>query len=234
MGTFDAPTRDVLVTPGVALATLATGGPLLGAAITAPRGGAAFRRRTAALAATWTAGGAATGQFQPRLWQVRDKAELTDRVLRPAAKAAAAIGVFAAGAVVVSKVPFLRREIETVMAHATQGSFAQAAALALVTGATEEIFFRGTVHDLADTFGLRPVRTSTAVYTAITTATGNPLLVFAAGALGLLAGHERERTDSLVAPTVVHLGWSLGMLTVLPRVTRRQRRQESGTDAAEA
>lgn len=227
MGTIDAPTRDVLLTPAAALATLAAGTPLLRAAITAPRGGAAFRRRTAALAATWTAGGAATGQFQPRLWQVKDRDELTDRVLRPAATAAAAVGVFAAGAVVVSKVPFLRREIETVMAHATRGSFAQAAALALVTGATEEVFFRGTVHDLANTFGLRPVRTSTALYTLTTTATGNPLLVFAAGVLGLLAGHERERTDSLLAPTLVHMGWSLGMLTILPRVTGRQRRQQA-------
>lgn len=229
MATVSAPTRDLIVTPGVALATVGVGGPLLRAAITAPRGGPAFRRRTAALAATWASGAAATGQLDPQLWRVLDAHDLRERVLKPAATAAAAVGVFAAGAVVVSKVPFLRREIETVIAHATRGSFAQAAGLALVTGATEEMFFRGTVHDLAQTFELRPVRATTAVYTAVTTSTGNPLLVFAAGALGFLAGRERTRTGSLLAPTIVHLGWSVGMLTVLPRVVRRQRHQEPRT-----
>ncbi len=206
---------------------MAVGVPLLRAALLAPRGGSSFRRRTMALASAWTTGAAVSGQFEPRLWRV-DPSERRERVLLPAATAAGAVAVFSVGAVVVAKVPILRREIESVIAHATRGSFAQATALALVTGATEEFFFRGAVHDLASALELPTVPTTTAVYTVTTCATGNPMLVFAAGLLGTLTGIARERSGSLVAPTVLHVGWSLGMLTVLPRVMARQRRLEVG------
>lgn len=220
MGNPREPSDRPLLT--TAAATLALGTPLLRAALLAPRGGASFRRRTAALAATWGGGAAATGQFDPRLWRV-DPEDVRTRVLLPAATAAGAVAVFSAGAVVVAKVPYLRREIETVIAHATRGSFAQATALALVTGASEELFFRGTVHDVAGALDLPAVPTTTAVYTVTTAVTGNPLLVLASALLGALTGAARERTGSLVAPTVLHLGWSIGMIAVLPRVVRRQR-----------
>lgn len=205
----------------LAAGTLAVGTPLLRAAILAPRGGSSFRRRTLALAATWAAGGAATGQLRPELWRVRDRDELTERVLRPAATAAGTVAVFAAGALVVSRVPVLRREIETVIAHATRGSFVQAAALAFLTGVTEEVFFRGTLHELATARGLPEPATTTAAYAVTTCATGNPLLVLASAILGGLAGLERRRTGSVLAPAVLHLGWSVGMVTVLPRVLAR-------------
>lgn len=233
MATSHAAPRDPISGRLATAVTLAVGTPLLRAAIRAPRGGSAFRRRTAALAATWVSGGAATGQFTRDRWQVRDTAEARDKVLRPAATAAGAVAVFSLGAVVVSKVPFLRREIETVIAHATRGSFAQATALALVTGASEEVFFRGSLHDLADDLDLPTLPATAGAYTLVTCATGNPLLVLAAGILAVLTGHERRRTDSLLAPTVVHLGWSIGMITVLPRVTARQR-QRSADPATDA
>ena len=215
----DLPPGDRLL----AGATLAFGTPLLRAALLAPRGQAPFRRRTAALAAVWGAGGAAGGQLTAGLWAVRSRRELRERVLAPVATAAGAVAVFGVGAALVSRVPLLREEIDTVLAHATRGSTVQAAALALVTGAGEELFFRGTLHDVAERAGLSPLAATTTVYSVTTCASGNPLLVLASCLLGILTGRERVRTGSLLAPTLVHLGWSLGMIAVLPRITARAR-----------
>ena len=213
-------------------ATLALGAPLLRSALLAPRGQATFRHRAAALAATWAAGGVAGGQLAPGLWAVRSHQDLRGRVLVPAATAAGTVAVFGAGAAVVSRVPFLRAEIETVLAHATRGPFVPATALALVTGAGEELFFRGTLHDVMERAGLPTTSTTTAVYAVTTCATGNPLLVLASALLGVLTGRERNRTDSLLAPTLVHLGWSLGMIVVLPRITARSQARSTARDRA--
>lgn len=225
MATHRAASRRTASAPAArgAAATLAVGVPLLRAALLAPRGSTAFRRRTSALAATWTAGGLAGGALDPARWRVSDGDELRERVLVPLVTAAGAVGVFAAGASVVVRVPLLLEEVETVLAHATRGSYAQATALALLTGAAEELFFRGTVHDVVTELGLPAVPTTAATYATTIGAAGNPLLVLAAGILGVLTGRERERTDSLLAPTLVHVGWSLGMVTILPRITRGER-----------
>ena len=227
MATHRAASRRSASAPAVrgaaTAASLALGSSLLRAALLAPRGSTSFRRRTSALAATWTAGGVAGGALDPTRWRVFDGDELRERVPVPLATAAGAVGVFTVGASVVVRVPVLLEEVETVLAHATRGSYAKATALALVTGATEELFFRGTVHDVVSDLGLPAVPTTAAAYATTIGSAGNPLLVLAAGILGVLTGRERERTDSLLAPTLLHVGWSLGMVTVLPRVTRRQR-----------
>jgi membrane protease YdiL (CAAX protease family) len=45
---------------------------------------------------------------------------------------------------------------------------------------------------------------------------GVPLLVVAAAVLGIVAGVEAQRTQSLTSPIVLHVVWSLSMLLVLP------------------
>ena len=57
---------------------------------------------------------------------------------------------------------------------------------------------------------------SAALYALATVATGVPLLVLAATALGLLTGLQRRVTGGVLGPIVTHLTWSLGMLFALP------------------
>ena len=57
---------------------------------------------------------------------------------------------------------------------------------------------------------------SAALYALATVATGVPLLVLAATALGLLTGLQRRVTGGVLGPIVTHITWSLGMLFALP------------------
>jgi uncharacterized protein len=139
-------------------------------------------------------------------------------VLQPAATGAATVAVFAAGAVIGARLPLVRDRMADVLDHARKGPLPTVAGLALVTGAAEEVFFRGGLYDVAAHLGLPSVQTTTAVHMAVTTATGNPMLVLASGLLSTLAGLERERTRSVVAPVVLHVVWSAGMLLVLPPI----------------
>jgi membrane protease YdiL (CAAX protease family) len=51
---------------------------------------------------------------------------------------------------------------------------------------------------------------------AVSATMGVPLLVVAAAVLGIVAGVEAQRTQSLTSPIVLHVVWSLSMLLVLP------------------
>lgn len=186
---------------------------MLRRAIRSPRGGMAFRRRTVELAAVWTAGAVAI-----RALGERPSGELRSVVLQPAATGAATVGVFTVGALVGARLPIVRDRMADVLDHARKGPLPTVAGLALLTGAAEEVFFRGGLYDVTGHLGLPPVRTTTAVHMAVTTATGNPMLVLASGLLSALAGLERERTGSVVAPVVLHVVWSAGMLLVLPPI----------------
>ena len=46
--------------------------------------------------------------------------------------------------------------------------------------------------------------------------TGNVMLAFAAGVLGLITGLQRRSTGGIVAPILTHVTWSMGMLFILP------------------
>ncbi|HLT62450.1 MAG TPA: CPBP family glutamic-type intramembrane protease, partial [Microlunatus sp.] len=59
---------------------------------------------------------------------------------------------------------------------------------------------------------------ATVLYTLITAATGNPLLVFAALVLALVTGRLRQVTGGVLAPMLAHAAWSVTMLLAVPRV----------------
>lgn len=139
-------------------------------------------------------------------------------MLQPAATGAATVAVFTAGALVGARLPIVRDRMADVLDHARKGPLPMVAGLALLAGAAEEIFFRGGLYDVAAHLGLPPVQSTTAVHMAVTTATGNPMLVLASGLLSTLTGLERERTGSVVAPVVLHVVWSAGMLLILPPI----------------
>lgn len=201
--------------------TLAVGTPMLRRAIRSPRGGMAFRRSTVELAAVWSAGAAVTRALGARV--PATPFGLRAVVLRSAATGVATVGVFSVGALVGARLPFVRNRMADVLDHARKGPLPTVAGLALLTGAAEEVFFRGALYDVSGAAGLPAVPVTTAVHMAVTTATGNPMLVLASGVLSTLAGVERARTGSVVAPVVLHLVWSTGMLLVLPPIVNRHR-----------
>ncbi|WP_158607604.1 CPBP family intramembrane glutamic endopeptidase [Flexivirga caeni] len=183
---------------------VAAGAPLLRRAIRSPAGSPEFRSRTVGLAAWW-AGCAAIGG-RPRAG---------GGVLPAAVTGAATAGVFGAGALLTRRIPPLRDQVAAVTAHASKGNLPTVAALTALTGVGEELVFRGPLFDLAED-GPAPVVVSTGVYLAITLATGNPMLAFAAIPVGILAGALRAQTGGVVAPCVFHVTWSLAMLVLLP------------------
>jgi membrane protease YdiL (CAAX protease family) len=124
------------------------------------------------------------------------------------------LAVFLAGAVVVGRIDWLRGPVDALLAHARFGSLPIVAAITAVNGVAEELFFRGALF-AAITPRWRVVG-SAALYALATVATGVPLLVLAATALGLLTGLQRRVTGGVLGPIVTHLTWSLGMLFALP------------------
>ena len=187
--------------------------PMLRIALTRPSGSRAFLGWTVALAATMSAGAVASGP-------VRAGRSSADRlpVVRPAVVGAAAVAVFSAGGVVAATIPALRERIDAVIRHARSGDLMMVVPLTILTGTAEELFHRGALYDAL------PVRHrvtgSTAIYTAVTIATGNPMLIGAATVLGFLTARQRRETDGVMAPIIVHAVWSCGMLAVLPPLVR--------------
>ena len=198
----------------VVAATLVVGAALLGVSLSIEPGNPLFYPASLALAATWVVGAFASGPLHAG-W-VRAGTGLRRPVLQPVGVGLVAVAVFALGALVVGQVPFLESSVNSVLEHARQGWLPLVAAVTLVNGIAEELFFRGALYAAV---GVRhPVAVSTAVYALATVATGNVMLVFAAAVLGLVVGLERRVSGGVLAPMLTHVTWSLGMLLVLPPI----------------
>ncbi|HYH33730.1 MAG TPA: CPBP family glutamic-type intramembrane protease, partial [Nocardioides sp.] len=76
-------------------------------------------------------------------------------------------------------------------------------------------FFRGAVYAAVTR---NPVLVTTVAYTIATLATGNVMLSFAAGLLGVVVGLQRRASGGILAPILTHCTWSLSMLFALPLV----------------
>ncbi|GLY38495.1 CAAX protease family protein [Amycolatopsis sp. NBRC 101858] len=177
----------------------AAGSGLLGASLASRSGSRRFHVLTASVAATWFAGAGRVPRGR------RD-------VAGPVLAGAGAFGAFYGGALVARRIPLLRRAIAGVLGHAHHGSTPSVAVTTLVTGAAEEVFFRGALYDA---FGPRG---STALYVLSTTATRNPALVLASAAMGTLFAVQRGRSGGVQAPLLTHVVWSALMLAFLPRL----------------
>ena len=183
-------------------AVTAAGSGLLGASLASRPGSRRFHVLTASVAATWLAGAQAAGPVR------RGRRD----VVQPVVVGAGAFGVFYGCALVARRIPPLRRAIAGVLDHAHRGSKASVAATTLLTGAAEEVFFRGTLYDAAGAPG------STTVYVLSTTATRNPALVLASAVMGTLFAWQRGRSGGVQAPLLTHVVWSALMLAFLPRL----------------
>lgn len=191
---------------------LVVGAVLLAVSLAVRPGDPSFYPLTMLVAATWVLGGIVSGPLH--LGHIPVRGTLRRPILTPVALGLLAGVVFGAGALVVRQIPPLAGYVDDVLAHANQGYLPLIAAVTLVNGVAEEIFFRGGLY--AAIGRRRPVLISTLVYAVATLATGNPMLVFAALVLGLLLGLQRRASGGVLGPILTHVTWSSAMLFLLP------------------
>ncbi|WP_436494350.1 CPBP family intramembrane glutamic endopeptidase [Actinokineospora sp. HUAS TT18] len=184
------------------------GSALLGRALSAPPASTRFFGTTAAVAATWLAGGLALGRVP------RGKRQ----VVAPVVVGVGAFGAFYAAALVSRHIPPLDRAIAGVLDYSEHGSPRLVLLTTLATGAAEEVFFRGALPELIGPPG------TVAVYALATTPTRNPALVLAAVVMGTLFTAQRNLTGGIQAPVITHLVWSTLMLRYLPPLFEARKR----------
>jgi uncharacterized protein len=197
----------------VVVATLVLGTAALAATLAAPRGSAAFTALGVLVAAVWLAGSAIAGP--PALGPGPGPGGPARRqVLGAAALGAAAFLAFVGAELVARRIPVLDDAVDSILSRADAGPLAVVLAVALLNGAAEEVFFRGTLLDALP--GRHRAVLATAVYVAVTAATGNLALVLAAVAMGTLLMVQRLATGTVLGPIVTHLTWSVLMLLAFP------------------
>jgi hypothetical protein len=208
-GTATRPGDEPTVRRRVVVAvTLVAGLTLLGLTLATTPGDSLFYPMTLGVAVVWVIGGRTSGPIP------LGPARGFRTILGPIGLGLAAAAVFVLGALVVREIEPLRQSVAHVLAHSRQGNELLVGALALLTGAAEEVLFRGALY--AALGPGRPVLISTAIYTVATIATGNPMLVLAALLMGSVFALERQVTGGVLAPMLTHVTWSLVMLLALP------------------
>ena len=197
--------------------TLVIGAVLLGVSLSIRPGSAAFYPLTILVALTWVGGALLSGPLH--LGWTPFRGRLRRPVVTPILTGLVLAAVFVAGSLVVREVPALRDLVNSVLDHARYGAIVAIAAITLLNGIAEEIFFRGA---LFAAIGRRyAVPISTVVYAAATVATANLMLVFAAFLLGLVLGLQRRASGGILAPVLTHITWSTSMLFALPLLIRQ-------------
>jgi membrane protease YdiL (CAAX protease family) len=201
------------------VSVLGTG--LLGLSLSTKPDSKEFYGMTAAVAATWTAGGLLSGPLHLGWIESRDES-LRRPIVTPVATGVAAFGFFYGCALVARKIPLLENAIGSVLTFAEEGTGPLVVATTLANGLGEEVFFRGALYAALDAD--RAAATSTAVYTLATMSTRNPALVLAAGVMGTLFALQRRATGGLQAPVITHLTWSALMVRYMPPLFRHAQR----------
>jgi membrane protease YdiL (CAAX protease family) len=196
----------------------AAGAGLLGVSLQTRPASWQFYAATAGVAATWVAGGLASGPLHLGWVQKRDQT-LRRPVVTPVLTGVAAFGAFYGCALVAKRIPVLDTAISSVLAYAHQGDTRLVLATTVANGAAEEVFFRGALY--AAIGEQHPVALSTGAYALATVTTRNPALVLAAGAMGTLFAAQRRASGGIQAPVLTHLTWSVLMLRYLPPLFRR-------------
>ncbi|WP_110181019.1 CPBP family intramembrane glutamic endopeptidase [Nocardioides solisilvae] len=187
------------------------GAALLGWSVRLEPGDDLFYLGTTALAALWAAGSLVSGRLHLGRIAFRDR--LARPVLTPLALGFGLAAVFILGALVVRQIPFLEDQVGSVLDFADEGSVPLLVVITAVSGVAEELFFRGAAYAAIPR---HPVLWTSLAYVVATGATGNVMLTFAAGLLGVLCGLQRRASGGILAPALTHVSWSLTMLLVLP------------------
>jgi CAAX protease family protein len=200
----------------VAVVTLVLGTAVLAFALRIEPGDPLFYVASVGLAVVWAVGAFASGPLHLGRAHTRAGGEDARPIVQSLALGALLLALFLVGAVVVAQVPVLRDPVQHLLDHARLGSLALVAVITAVNGIAEELYFRGALYSAV---GRRhAVAITTVVYALTTVGAGIPLLVLAAGLLGLLTALQRRVTGGILGPVITHLTWSLGMLFLLPLV----------------
>ena len=201
----------------VVVGVTAAGAGLLGVSLQSRPASWEFFALTGGVAATWLAGGFASGPLHLGWMQSRDET-LRRPVLTPVLTGVGAFGAFYGCALVARHVPVLDRAIASVLAYAEEGNTSLVLATTLANGVAEEVFFRGALY--AAIGEQHPVALSTAAYALSTVPTRNPALVLAATVMGTLFAAQRRASGGIQAPVLTHVTWSTIMLRYLPPLFR--------------
>jgi membrane protease YdiL (CAAX protease family) len=208
----DQTDRDFRRRRTVAAVTLVAGTTLLGLSLATRPGADEFYPLTGAVAVVWVLGGLASGPLH--LGFVAVGGRLRRPVLTPLILGLAASAVFVLGALVVREIEPIRQVVSGVLDHERRGDTGLVYLVTIGNGVAEEIFFRGA---LFAAIGRRnPVVASTVLYAAVTVATWNVMLVFAAAVMGTLFALQRRASGGVLAPAITHVTWSALMLLALP------------------
>jgi len=192
------------------------GAVLLGYSLSRRPGDETFYWLTLGLAAVWTLGAYASGPLH--LGSIKWRGRNQRPVITGIGAGLLLGGVFVVGGLVTREIPPVAERISQVLDYANHGSLALVVLITLVNGFAEELFFRGALYTALGRF--HPVLISTLLYAVATSASGNPMLGFAAIILGSVCALERRATGGVLAPVLTHVVWGLIMVLALPPMFR--------------
>lgn len=190
------------------------GALLLGYSLSRKPGDETFYWLTLGLAAVWALGAFVSGPLHLGCirWHGRNQ-----RPVLTGLGVGLLLGVvFLVGGLVVREIPPVAEKVTRVLDYTNHGSLTLLVVITLVNGFAEELFFRGALYTALGAF--HPVLISTLLYAAATSASGNPMLGFAAIILGTVCAWERRATGGVLAPVLTHVVWGLIMVLALPPV----------------
>ena len=190
------------------------GALLLGYSLSRKPGDETFYWLTLGLAAVWALGAFASGPLH--LGCIRWHGRNQRPVLTGLGIGLLLGGVFLVGGLVVREIPPVAEKVTRVLDYTNHGNLTLLVVITLVNGFAEELFFRGALYTALGAF--HPVLISTLLYAAATSASGNPMLGFAAIILGTVCAWERRATGGVLAPVLTHVVWGLIMVLALPPV----------------
>lgn len=197
----------------IAVATLLAGAALLRSVFAALGNTLEFVALSSAVAATWTLGWLFLRRVRP--------AELAHKLpTRQALKASVVVGVivsaaFVLGTLVLLRIDGLSDAVHSAVVGAESTELSVAFAMAIVTGAAEELFFRCALPRLWSS----PVRghvLSGILYTLVTVATLNVALTAAAPILAAVCSWAYLKTGRTTTPLIIHATWTVVMVGMLP------------------
>ncbi len=196
----------------VVCVVMVVGAALLGYSLTRTPGDTTFYWLTLGLAAVWALGTVLSGPVH--LGCIRWRGRNQRPVVTGLAVGLALGGVFVVGGLAAREIGPVAERITRVLEFANHGSLVLVVVITLVNGFAEELFFRGALYTALG--GFHPVVISTALYAVVTSASGNPMLGFAAIILGTVCAWERRATGGVLAPVLTHVVWGLIMVLALP------------------
>ena len=198
----------------IVFVVLVVGAVLLGYSLRSRPGDESFYLSAVLLGTVWTVGTFLSGPLH--LGSINWRGRNQRPVITGIAVGALLGGCFLAGGLVAREIPPIADRITPVLEYTNHGPVAFIVLIALGNAVAEELFFRGALYTALG--GFHPVAISTLLYVAVTAASGNVMLGFAALILGTVCACERRATGGVLAPVLTHLVWGLIMVLALPPI----------------